>query len=205
MKRRDLIRQLRDAAGDAALEFTSLRNTGGHEVFSLDGLRIPIRKPSRDRRRNRPVDHATGRSQARRGLVDMITYRVTATREGDWWSLVASNVGGREVASQSRRLDQADAAIREAIALVLDVEHDAFDVDITPELERVEVSDVTLEVLALRRELAELSDRAHRQTPAAVAELRAAGLTVRDVAQLLGVTPSRVSQIEKQDHPANSA
>jgi hypothetical protein len=42
MKRRDLIRQLRDAANDAALEFTSLRNTGGHEVFSLDGLRISI-------------------------------------------------------------------------------------------------------------------------------------------------------------------
>jgi predicted RNA binding protein YcfA (HicA-like mRNA interferase family) len=42
MKRRDLIRQLRDAATDASLEFMSLRNTGGHEVFSLDGLRIPI-------------------------------------------------------------------------------------------------------------------------------------------------------------------
>ncbi len=135
----------------------------------------------------------------------MTTYQVTATRDGDWWSLVASNVGGREVASQSRRLDQADAAIREAIALVLDVDQDAFDLDITPELERVAVSEETLEVLALRRELAELSDRAHRQTPAAVAELRAAGLTVRDVAQLLGVTPSRVSQIEKQDHLANSA
>jgi DNA-directed RNA polymerase specialized sigma subunit len=135
----------------------------------------------------------------------MTTYQVTATRDGHWWSLVAPNVGGREVASQSRRLDQADAAIREAIAVVLDVEHDAFDVDITPALERVEVSDETLEVLALRRELAELSDRARRRTPAAVAELRAAGLTVRDVAQLLGVTPSRVSQIEKQAHLANSA
>ena len=135
----------------------------------------------------------------------MTTYQVTATRDGDWWSLVAANVGGREVASQSRRLDQADAAIREAIALVLDVDRDAFDVDITPELERIEVSDATLEVLALRRELAELSDRARRRTPAAIAELRAAGLTVRDVAQLLGITPSRVSQIEQQDHLANSA
>jgi DNA-directed RNA polymerase specialized sigma subunit len=135
----------------------------------------------------------------------MTTYQVTATRDGDWWSLVASDVGGREVASQSRRLDQADAAIREAIALVLDVDLDAFDLDITPELERVAVSDETLEVLALRRELAELSDRAHRRTPAAVAELRAAGLTVRDVARLLGVTPSRVSQIEKQDRLADSA
>lgn len=135
----------------------------------------------------------------------MTTYQVTATRDGDWWSLVASNVGGREVASQSRRLDQADAAIREAIALVLDVDRDAFDVDITPELERIEVSDATLEVLALRRELAELSDRARRRTPAAIAELRAAGLTVRDVAHLLGITPSRVSQIERRDHLANSA
>jgi hypothetical protein len=61
-------------------------------------------------------------------VVDVNTYRVTATRDGDWWSLVAYEVQGREVASQSRRLDQADAAIREAIALVLDVDGDAFEV-----------------------------------------------------------------------------
>jgi DNA-directed RNA polymerase specialized sigma subunit len=138
-------------------------------------------------------------------VVDVTTYRVTATRDGDWWSLVAHDVQGREVASQSRRLDQADAAIREVIALVLDVDDEAFDVSISPDLRHVEVSDDTLEALELRRALTELSDQARRQTPAAVAELRAAGLTVRDVAQLLGVTPSRVSQIEKQDRLANSA
>jgi DNA-directed RNA polymerase sigma subunit (sigma70/sigma32) len=137
--------------------------------------------------------------------VDVITYRVTATREGDWWSLVAEEVQGREVASQARRLDQADPVIREAIALVLDVDVDGFEVRISPDLTQVEVSDKTLEVLDLRRALAELSDQAHRRTPAAVAELRGAGLTVRDVAQLLGVTPSRVSQIEKQATLANSA
>lgn len=135
----------------------------------------------------------------------MNTYHVTATRDGDWWSLVAVNVGGREVASQSRRLDQADAAIREAIALVLDVDVDDFEVEISPDLRLVEVSEETLEALELRRALAELSDRARRRTPAAIAELRSAGLTVRDVAQLLGVTPSRVSQIEKQGQLINSA
>ena len=135
----------------------------------------------------------------------MTTYQVTATRDGDWWSLVASDVGGREVASQSRRLDQADAAIREAIALVLDVDVDDVEVEISPDLRLVEISDETLEALELRRALAELSDRARRRTPAAIAELRSAGLTVRDVAQLLGITPSRVSQIEKQDHLVNSA
>jgi DNA-directed RNA polymerase specialized sigma subunit len=137
-------------------------------------------------------------------VVDVTTYRVTATRDGDWWSLVAHDVQGREVASQSRRLDQADAAIREAIGLVLDVDGDEVEVDISPDLRHVEVSDDTLEALELRRALAELSDRARGRTPAAVAELRGAGLTVRDVAQLLGLTPSRVSQIEKQDL-ANSA
>ncbi len=135
----------------------------------------------------------------------MNNYQVTATRDGDWWSLVALNVRGREIASQSRRLDQADAAIREAIALVLDVDVDDVEVEISPDLCHVEVSDETLEALELRRALAELSDRARRRTPAAIAELRSAGLTVRDVAQLLGVTPSRVSQIEKQDRLISSA
>ena len=118
---------------------------------------------------------------------------------------MANDVDGREVASQARRLDQADAAIREAIALVLDVDQGAFDVEISPELGRAGVSDETLEVLELRRALSQLSARAHRQTPAAVAELRRDGLTVRDVARLLGVTPSRVSQIEKAGFLANSA
>ncbi len=137
--------------------------------------------------------------------MDVITYRVTATREGVWWSLVAEDVQGREVASQARRLDRADAAIREAIALVLDVDGEDFDVDIVPDLTHIEISDATLEALQLRQALAELGDQAHRRTPAAVAELRGAGLTVRDVAQLLGVTPSRISQIEKQASLANSA
>jgi predicted RNA binding protein YcfA (HicA-like mRNA interferase family) len=62
MKRRDLIRQLRDAASDAKLEFTPLRNTGGHEVFSLDGLRIPI--PN-----HREIAEGTARSILRQAAV----------------------------------------------------------------------------------------------------------------------------------------
>jgi hypothetical protein len=80
-------------------------------------------------------------------VVDVSTYRVTATRQGDWWSLVAHDVLGREVASQSRRLDQADAAIREAIALVLDVDGEEFELQISPDLRHVEVSDDTLEAI----------------------------------------------------------
>lgn len=42
MKRRDLIKRIREAADAAGVEFVSLRNAGGHEVFSLGGLRIPV-------------------------------------------------------------------------------------------------------------------------------------------------------------------
>jgi DNA-directed RNA polymerase specialized sigma subunit len=129
----------------------------------------------------------------------MTTYKVTATRDGGWWSLIAHDVEGREVASQSRRLDQADAMIRDAIALVRDVPTDSFEVEITPTLDEVGVSAETVELLALRRQLSDLTERSRRLTPVAVAELRAAGLTVRDVAELVGLTPSRISQIEHRE------
>jgi DNA-directed RNA polymerase specialized sigma subunit len=134
----------------------------------------------------------------------MTSYTVTATREAGWWSLVARKVGNREVASQARRLDQADQAIREAIALVLDVDGQSFAVEIVPELSET-VSEQTLELLEVRQRLEQLSQRSRLLTPGAVAELRAAGLTVRDVAELLGVTPSRVSQIEHESPVASSA
>ena len=60
----------------------------------------------------------------------MDSYRVTARRDGNWWSHVAHDVGGREVASQSRQRDGAEHAIREAIALVLDVDPASFGVEI---------------------------------------------------------------------------
>ena len=128
----------------------------------------------------------------------METYQVTARREGAWWSLVADDVAGREVASQSRRLDHAEDAIGEAIALVLDVDRSTFAVEVVPDLDSVPVSEEVREAIEIRRALDDLTERARLRTPPAVAELRRAGLTVRDVARLMGVTPSRVSQIEQQ-------
>lgn len=70
MERRGLIRELRDAASDAKLEFTSLRNSSGHEVFSLDGLRIPI--PN-----HREIAEGTARS---------ILRQAAAKLGEEWWT-----------------------------------------------------------------------------------------------------------------------
>lgn len=121
-------------------------------------------------------------------------YEVTATREGDWWSIVA-DLGEREVASQARRLDQVEPMIREAISLVLDVDEHAFDIEVTPVLP--DLSPQAHEAIEIRQRLAELQGRLGEIEPDAVSELRER-LTVRDVAELFGITPSRVSQIDRQ-------
>jgi predicted RNA binding protein YcfA (HicA-like mRNA interferase family) len=70
VKRRVLIRSLRVAAREAGLQFVSLRDAGGHEVFSLDGLRIVV--PD-----HRDIAEGTARS----------IMRQAASRLGEeWWT-----------------------------------------------------------------------------------------------------------------------
>jgi len=70
VKRRDLIKQIRDAATKAGLEFVSLRNSGGHEVFSLDGLRIPVLN-------HREIAEGTARSIQRQAAAEL---------GQEWWT-----------------------------------------------------------------------------------------------------------------------
>lgn len=126
------------------------------------------------------------------------TYRVTASREPSWWALVA-DVGDREVASQSRRLDQAEAMIREAIALVLDVDEHSFEVDIRPTVPETDLIEVADELRRARESLEERVREVTDSTADIVSSLRAeTDLTVRDIAGLVGVTPARVSQLVSQ-------
>ncbi len=70
MKRRDRIKAIRDAASAAGLGFVSLRNTGGHDVFSLDGLRIAV--PN-----HRQIAEGTARS---------IMRQAAAKLGQEWWT-----------------------------------------------------------------------------------------------------------------------
>lgn len=70
MKRRELIKQIRDAANTAGIEFVSLRNSGGHEVFSLDGLRIP----------------APNHREIAQGRARSILHQAAAKLGEEWWT-----------------------------------------------------------------------------------------------------------------------
>ena len=121
------------------------------------------------------------------------SFRVEVIRSGEWWSITVPALDG--VFSQAKRLDQVEARTREAIALMLDIDEGdvgSLDVVVTPP-ERVADLLATLEhsvavadeatrtALVVRREIAEL--------------LRAEGLPMRDVGELLGVSHQRVSQL----------
>jgi hypothetical protein len=95
--------------------------------------------------------------------------------------------------SQVRSLADAKDWIREAIAAVVNVDPNSFDIELD-----VELPTLSRDVRTVRRAVSD-AERAQRKAAALsrqlVAELRAAGVTVVDTAALLDISPQRVSQL----------
>jgi hypothetical protein len=69
VKRGDLIRKVQRAAKDHGMAFSLLRTSGGHEVWSLDGIRVIIP-------RHKEINERTGQG----------IYRILDAKLGkDWW------------------------------------------------------------------------------------------------------------------------
>lgn len=120
------------------------------------------------------------------------TARATRTSSG-WWAVDVPELDG--VYTQARRLDQVEAMARDAIALVLDVEPDSFEV-------------VTQTVLGghLEQVIDELQrSRTEAEVAATIATLRAhlavrllhdqEQLPMRDIGKVLGVSHQRIHQL----------
>lgn len=119
-------------------------------------------------------------------------YTVTAERGRRWWVLQCVEHPG--AISEVARLDQAPTAMREAIAFVAGVDPSDVEVDLRPVVPDAVGSHV--------RAAARLREEAHRANREAAAEARAAarvlrdaGLSVRDVGTVLGVSHQRAHQL----------
>jgi hypothetical protein len=118
------------------------------------------------------------------------TYTVVAKRWRHGWELHIEGLG----VTQSRNLADAEAMARDYIALDLDVPEASFDVRVMPE-----VGDGIDELI--KRTRGEIADAARAQSRAAessralVQKLKLLGLSGKDTALVLGVTPQRVSQL----------
>lgn len=123
-------------------------------------------------------------------------YEALCTREGNWWAIDVPDVPG--VHTQAKRLDQAEAMARDALALMLEVPPDSFDVDVTPLLD-ADVDRALEEWADSVRAL----DEKKQQVGLAVAALlillvRQRGLSYRDAGRIVGLSHQRVQQILKE-------
>lgn len=125
-------------------------------------------------------------------------YTARCVRSGGWWAISVPEIKG--VFSQARRLDQVEGMAREAIALMLDVDPQSFDVDVQPDLPQ-EVTRARKARSALRK----AEESAEEATVAAARALLAKGYTVRDAGALLGISPQRVSQLAPRKTAAGDA
>jgi hypothetical protein len=101
------------------------------------------------------------------------------------------------VHTQVRRIDQADEMARDAIAGVLDVAPDSFEIVVTPEVPEA-LRTMVYKATKARSRAAHAQDAAAQLTRAAARRLVEEGLTVRDAGVLLGVSHQRIAQLVRE-------
>jgi len=120
------------------------------------------------------------------------TFNVRARRWEHGWELDINDVG----ITQSHSLRDADMMARDLISRRVGISPDAFAVAITPE-----IGQGLDEEIRQAREAVRVADRAQRaaaaQSRRAARRLQQAGLSGRDIARVLDVSPQRVSQLLK--------
>lgn len=119
-------------------------------------------------------------------------HEVHAVKHEQWWLVTSPDAPG--AVSQVRSVSQAEEHAREAIAFVLDVPEDSFDITLVIELP----GPLEGEVKAAKDAIAELAEHQKRTAElsrTAARHLAEAGLKGVEVAKVLGVSPQRVSQL----------
>lgn len=113
-----------------------------------------------------------------------------AQRSDGWWAIDVPSLPG--LFTQARRLDQVEALVKDA-GKMLGKTIDS--VEVRPLLSSED--ELILQELSQARQQAEESQKkASTLTRSFVHRVRSSGMTVRDTAQLLGVSPQRISALQ---------
>jgi hypothetical protein len=125
-------------------------------------------------------------------VVAVTIYHVEASRAGRWWALQC--VEHPAAFSQVTRLEKAEAMAREAIAFVADEDPSTFEVEVVPMLPTEYATQ--LASAAEARQLAqEANSAAAAHSREAARALARAGLSVRDIGTVMGVSHQRAAQL----------
>ena len=123
-------------------------------------------------------------------------FRVVVTREDGRWLADVPELQGAH--TYARSLPSLDQAVREVVVLAADLPDEAMSglvLDYDYHTGDPELDATALQVRNLRRQADDLAATAAARTSQVATQLVARGLSVRDVAALLGISPQRVSQL----------
>lgn len=124
----------------------------------------------------------------------MKLYQVEVTRDGRWWMV---NVPEIHQVTQARRVGEIEDMARSLIAISTEQPAESIAINVAS-ITVPDVGDVAADALHVRgiREDAEAAARRAADYTAAFArKLTAVGVPVRDIAELLHVSPQRISQL----------
>jgi len=127
-------------------------------------------------------------------------YDVEITRSGKWWAIEVPDLPGTY--TQAKRIDQVEETVREAIALMNNVNETSFDIEIHVSAEVTHLIDPLDASVQAARQAKEQETACRRKV---IEDLRnQLGLPNRDVAALLGLSHQRVAQILKEQPPTKA-
>lgn len=181
-----------------ALGGYEVRQRGSHRRFEATDGQVTVQTtvPDHGGRDLGPGDRAPTRASLRKGMVATVTtYDVTVWREptGDW-SARADGADGALTAGSS--LSEVERNIRESIAISLDLPRSA---EASMEIRLTVSVDSHIDALVGEARAArDVAARAPELSARAIRELRQRGLSVRDVAHVLGLSAQRVHQLSQR-------
>ncbi|MGV0646475.1 HicB family toxin-antitoxin system [Mycolicibacterium sp. XJ2546] len=126
----------------------------------------------------------------------MYEFKIEVTRDGRWWMVHIPEIDGL---TQARRLSEAATMAREYIALDQNLPYDEINVETAsvrmdqPEFR--ELLDAARSIRNRRAHAQELEQEALRDAREYAHWLTTYGVPVRDIAELLDISPQRVSQL----------
>lgn len=124
-------------------------------------------------------------------VAQVSTYTAEVTRAGKAWHIFVPQI---DRVTQARNIREIEAMTRDLIAIMEDVPADSFAVNI-----KVSLPDMVQAHLdraaELRREELRLRAEAAAESRAAAKELRDAGIPLRELGELLGVSHQRAQQL----------
>ncbi|MEV8372239.1 hypothetical protein AB0P21_05850 [Kribbella sp. NPDC056861] len=123
----------------------------------------------------------------------MKTYEAAVTREGRWWMIEIPELDGL---TQARRLDEVEKMAHEYVAVTLDVPMSQVAVAVSGiEVAGQDLLEAKMLVDDLRRQAQQLEVLVAELARGFATAMTSAGVPVRDVGTVLGVSHQRVSQL----------